>query len=110
MKSSIRRSALAVFAGIAFASAWASVPAPAFAEEDSGNGFEVAVDCVLLRPLGTARLLIGGVLLVPSTFINVLGLPFGRDTSVFKDDVDRLIIEPAQYTFQRPLGVDLAGG
>ncbi|MBW2290586.1 MAG: hypothetical protein JRG90_22600 [Deltaproteobacteria bacterium] len=77
--------------------------------EEVNDFFVSAVDIAVLRPGGLARIVVGGVLLVPSTLFNVMGLPFGRDTSVFKDDVDRFVMEPVEYTFMRPVGVDLVG-
>jgi hypothetical protein len=96
----------------------AMTPVSALAEEadstwidsEAVNDFFVsAVDIAVLRPGGLARMVVGGALLVPSTLFNVMGLPFGRDTSVFEEDVDRFVMEPAEYTFMRPVGEDLVG-
>lgn len=97
----------------------AMTPLSAMAEAGDGSrpvtqvlndGFLTGFDVAVLRPLGIGRMVIGGAILVPMSIINAIGLPFGRDTNVFKDDVDRFVVEPAQYTFTRPVGVDLAGG
>lgn len=73
------------------------------------DGWRSTVDLVLLRPLGVGRIVVGSVLLIPSTLINAIGLPLGQDTGVFAEDLDRFVIEPVEYTFQRPVGEDLVG-
>jgi len=95
----------------------AGLPAAASAETDGGfvNGFFAVwhgtVDVVLLRPMGIMRRAIGTTALLPmSSFINFIGLPFGQDSKVFKEDWDRLVVEPAEYTFKREIGKDLVGG
>ena len=95
--------------------ALASNPLPAAAAspgmEDFFQGFRSVLDMVVLRPLGTARFVLGGAILLPmSTVLNAVAWPTGRDANVFKEDWDRFVVEPAEYTFQRPIGQDLAGG
>jgi len=118
---SVTRPVAAAIAGAMIA----SIPIPAMAEAADGSDsdgsvwpdseavnefFVSAVDVVVLRPGGFARLVVGGILLAPSTLFNVIALPLGQDTSVFKDDLDRFIMEPAEYTFSRSIGKDLLGG
>ena len=105
----------ALLAGAALASA----PMPAIAldveplpkswKEQATEVFHVALDVAVLRPGGLARLTIGSLLMVPSTVFNVMGLPFGRDPDVFKEDAERFVLEPARFTFDRPVGKELAG-
>lgn len=96
----------------------ASTPLPARAEpepyreslkEQAVEVFHTALDIAVLRTGGLARLTLGSLLLVPSTLINVVGLPFGRDPAVFEEDVERYVLEPARFTFERPVGKELAG-
>jgi hypothetical protein len=93
-------------------------PARADAEPESGvarfkraasqAGF-VSVDLVFLRPLGAVRLLVGTLGALPlSSAINLIAYPISRDPLLFREDVDRYVIEPAEY-LARPLGRDLAG-
>lgn len=97
------------------------LPSIAQAAESDSSFFETSleqvsdvwrstVDIAVLRPLGVGRLVLGGVLLVPSTIFNLAGMPFGRDPAVFTEDFDRFLVEPAEYTFTRPVGEDLVGG
>ncbi len=111
----LSRSVAVVLAGAALASG----PMPALAadlqplpksfKEQATEVFHVAIDIAVLRPGGVARLTIGSLLMVPTTIFNVMGLPFGRDPAVFEEDVERYVLEPARFTFDRPVGKDLAG-
>ncbi len=77
---------------------------PAFAVWRGG------VDIFILRPLGMLRLVVGTVVAMPfSTAINAAGWPISRDSSLFKDDFDKFIVEPWEYSFERRVGEDLAG-
>ena len=68
------------------------------------------VDIFILRPLSTLRLVVGTVVAMPfSTAINAATWPISRDSSLFKDDFDKFIVEPWEYTFERRVGEDLAG-
>lgn len=57
----------------------------------------VAADVLLLRPLS----LIGTVL---GTAVFIVGLPFEAIAGDVSDPARRLVVEPAKYTFTRPLG------
>jgi len=112
--SRIRRSFATLMTVIMLSTA--GLPGAAAAEGSGGfiNGFFAVwhgtVDVVLLRPMGIMRLAVGTTVLLPmSSFINFMGLPFGQDMRVFKEDWDRLVVEPAEYTFDREIGQDLAG-
>jgi hypothetical protein len=92
-----------------------SAPLPAAAAspgwERVFQGFRSSIDIVVLRPLGVARLVLGGAILLPmSTVLNAVVFPIGRDTRIFVEDWDRFVVEPAEYTFQREIGEELAGG
>lgn len=117
------------FATLAVSAAVASAPLHALALEE--NTVEVAsersfmetmepafkiwhgfVDITVLRPIGTARLLIGLTVGLPfATTINALAWPIDRDMKgeMFKDDWDKYVVEPWEYTFEREVGEDLAG-
>ena len=57
----------------------------------------IAADIVLLRPLGLAGTLLG-------TALFVVGLPFEAISGDISGPANRLIVQPAQFTFARPLG------
>jgi hypothetical protein len=79
--------------------------------EAAGAGFNTVMDVAVLRPLGGARLLIGGAVILPiSSLVNALAFPVERDPNVFVADWDRYVVEPAEYVFSRPIGEDLMGG
>jgi hypothetical protein len=82
-------------AGLPMVSAMAA-EAAAPAEADRSGG-AMAVDLVLLRPLGLAATVLGGVLYVVS-------LPFSAAGGNADEARQKLLEEPAGYTFQRPLG------
>ncbi|MEE4609135.1 MAG: hypothetical protein V2L15_09625 [Desulfobacteraceae bacterium] len=66
------------------------------AEEDRSGG-AMAVDVLLLRPLGLVATVAGAVLYV-------LSLPFSAAGGNTEEARQKLVEEPACYTFQRPLG------
>lgn len=77
---------------------------------NASEGFLKFFDIAVLRPAGLARLAVGALFALPiSSTINLLALPIGQSTSVFADDYDRHVVEPADYVFARPIGEDLAG-
>jgi len=82
-------------AGLPMASALAAETAGPADEGRSGGA--MAVDLVLLRPLGLAATVLGGVLYVVS-------LPFSAAGGNADEVRQKLVEEPAGYTFQRPLG------
>jgi hypothetical protein len=78
--------------------------------DNASEGFLKFFDIVVLRPAGLARLAVGALFALPiSSTINLLALPVGQSTSVFADDYDLHVVEPADYVFARPIGEDLAG-
>ena len=93
----------------------ATAPLPAVAQSERTTGQKIAqgmlsgFDIAVLRPLGAGRVMMGVLLIIPSSFINLVALPISRDTSVFASDFDRLLVESTEYTFKRSLGEDLAG-
>ena len=64
---------------------------------EAPTGEAMAADLVLLRPLAFAATAIGSVLFVAS-------LPFSATGGNAKGALDRLVGEPAAFTFARPLG------
>lgn len=106
MSAIIRRSGQGL--GVLFASALFAVAATASAqtERDGTDGQvsdtapsagAVAADIVLLRPLSLAGTLLG-------TAVFVIGLPFEAIAGDISNPAKRLVVDPAKYTFTRPLG------
>jgi hypothetical protein len=80
----------------------AITPLPAAPDDDpntvSGDkGTDMLVDIVVVRPLGLAATVIG-------TALTIVALPFTIPTGSVAASVHEMIVKPAQYTFQRPLG------
>ena len=70
----------------------------------------LAIDLAVLRWLGLGRLAMGTFVAMPiSSFLNAIALPISQDTTVFSEDLDRYIVAPYDYVFERPMGEDLAG-
>lgn len=61
------------------------------------NGGYMAVDLVVVRPFGIVATAVGAVLYVVS-------LPFSLAGGNEREACDALLVEPAKYTFKRPLG------
>lgn len=57
----------------------------------------MAIDAVLVRPLGLVSTIGGAVIFLVASPFSVMG---GNTQETW----DRLVAEPAKYTFQRPLG------
>jgi hypothetical protein len=82
---------------------WAA--SPAFAQEnkyvagEDRNAVSMMFDLVLLRPLGLAATVVGTAFFVVSLPFSVLGGNTGEAAK-------KLMVEPAKYTFTRPLGAE----
>jgi len=76
--------------------------------EDVSIGDKI-FDASVLRPLGTVKLVVGLVALIPASVLYTFRMPFDSDTGVYREAADMLVVEPANYVFRRPLGEDLAG-
>jgi hypothetical protein len=68
-----------------------------FEPDTAPTGEQMALDLVIVRPLS----LVGTVL---GTAVFIVALPINALTLNFSDPARRLILEPAKYTFVRPLG------
>ncbi|UCD87260.1 MAG: hypothetical protein JSV01_05745 [Desulfobacterales bacterium] len=65
--------------------------------QDEASAESMIADFLLLRPLGIAATGVGSVFFVVS-------LPFSAPTGSLKTAFDKLVAEPASFTFARPLG------
>ena len=61
------------------------------------TGDAIAVDLLIARPLGLVATVLG-------TSIWIVGLPFTLINGSTGQAAQKLIVEPAEYTFTRPLG------
>lgn len=61
------------------------------------NGFEMALDALVARPLMLGLTLVGSVAFV-------LSLPFSVPAGSVQEARRKMVVEPAIYTFKRPLG------
>ena len=104
MKIALRRLLISVQLGALIA----ITPAAGFAEE-VGTGPKI-FDATVLRPLGTVKLAVGMIFLIPASVLyTLLRMPLDSDTGVYQEAADMLVVEPANYVFRRPLGEDLSG-
>jgi hypothetical protein len=86
----------------------AIAPTASFAEDASvaAKVFDVTV----LRTLGSVRLVVGmAALAATSVLYTLMVLPFQRDTGIFTEAKEILVVEPANFVFRRPLGEDFSG-
>lgn len=58
---------------------------------------DMVVDVLVVRPLGLVTTAVGAVL-------TVVALPFTLPSGSVKESAQFMVIEPAEYTFKRPLG------
>jgi hypothetical protein len=65
--------------------------------DSAPSGEAMAFDMVVVRPLALAATVLG-------VGVFVLQLPISLITWNFKDPAQRLVVEPARYTFTRELG------
>ncbi len=66
-------------------------------EQKDVPGDRMIADAIFLRPLGFMTT-------VATTFVFVIGLPFSLIGGNTKASYNKLVAEPAAYTFNRPLG------
>ena len=63
-------------------------------------GIAMAVDLALARPIGLGATVLG-------TVVFIVGLPFELLAGNVSDPARKLIVEPARFTFTRPLGEEI---
>ncbi len=102
MSTVMKKSLVFLFAAVLLFT-WAASPALAgekqyIAGEDR-NAASMIFDLVLLRPLGLAATVVGTAFFVVSLPFSVLGGNTGEAAK-------KLMVEPAKYTFTRPLGAE----
>ncbi len=84
---------------------WAASPALAQEKQyqyivgEDRNAASMMFDLVLLRPLGLVATVVG-------TAFFVVSLPFSALGGNTGEAAKKLVVEPAKYTFSRPLGAE----
>jgi hypothetical protein len=83
--------------------AFALITTPHSSIADDGNtvtgdkSTDMAVDLVIIRPLGLATTIVG-------TALTIVALPFTIPSGSVRESAQAMIVKPAEYTFKRPLG------
>jgi hypothetical protein len=67
--------------------------------DSAPSAIGMAADLIIARPLGLAATVLG-------TAVFIVALPFSAISGNVSDPARRLIVEPAEFTFTRPLGAD----
>lgn len=67
------------------------------AELEDGSAGAIVVDALFLRPAGFVGTVLG-------TVAFVVTLPFSAPTRSAENAAQKLVVEPAKFTFARPLG------
>jgi hypothetical protein len=70
---------------------------PAMSQEREASAGAMIVDALVVRPLGFVALVTGSV-------VFVISYPFAAAGGNVDDAVEKLVKEPARFTFDRPLG------
>jgi len=94
------RKLLAILTMVAVAVTFMAPPALAAAGEaviDEASADAMILDLVFLRPAGLVAMIGGSVAFV-------LALPFSALGGNVGESADKLVVDPARYTFVRPLG------
>lgn len=68
--------------------------------KEEPTGSQIAIDIVLLRPLGLTATVLGSA-------VFIVGLPFTIPTGSVGLSAQKLIVEPFKFTFTRPIGSDI---
>ena len=92
-----RSLALVMVVTLVFSTAGFSASAGETTLQDEASGESMIADFVLLRPVGLVATVVGAVFFVVS-------LPFSWPTGSTGEAYDRLVADPANFTFTRPLG------
>ena len=78
------------------------VPAAGLCQKGEPSGEDIIVDAAVLRPAGLLALGAG-------TIIYVITFPLAAITGDIKTPAKKLVVEPYEFTFGRPLGANMNG-
>ena len=97
-----KKSLVSLFAAVLLFT-WAASPALAnekqYVTGEDRNAVSMMFDLVVLRPLGLAATVVG-------TAFFIVSLPFSALGGNTDEAAKKLVVEPAKYTFSRPLGAE----
>jgi hypothetical protein len=94
----LHRKVLIVTVAVCFLATASAFPAPAPFPRQQVTGIGMIADLVILRPLGLAMTAVGSAFFVASLPLTMWS------AKGFKKAGTYLVVEPAAYTFSRPLG------
>jgi hypothetical protein len=101
--STVKKKSLVFLIAAVLLFTWAASPALAAEKQyitgEDRNAVSMIFDFVLLRPLGLAATVVGTAFFVVTLPFSVLGGNTGEAAK-------KLMVEPAKYTFTRPLGAE----
>ncbi|HXC50161.1 MAG TPA: hypothetical protein VN634_04700 [Candidatus Limnocylindrales bacterium] len=66
-------------------------------DQEASEGPAIILDVVIVRPLGLVATVVG-------TALFVVALPFAAATRDYATPAHFLVVQPARFTFERPLG------
>ncbi len=89
--------AYAVAAALSVGVATATAQTDSAVIDEAPSAPAMAVDLIVIRPLSLAMTIVG-------TGLYVIQLPLDLIQMDFETPARKLVVEPAQYTFTRPLG------
>jgi len=82
---------------LGFASIFASGVATAYQPHEEVHTGKMIADAIAVRPLMFGALIVG-------TFTFVVSSPFSAFGGNIEESFEKMVLEPAKYTFVRPLG------
>ena len=91
------KSLVSLLVAVLMAASTGIVRADQYSDATKPTGEAIAGDIIIVRPISLAATLLGTVIFVAS-------LPFSIPSGSVGSAAKSLIVEPAQYTFSRPLG------
>ena len=97
LKRTRKVSAVLLITAMVFFQYGAMASAEEYVKNLDEKGGYMAADLVVLRPLGILATAAGSI-------VYVLSLPFSLAGGNEDEALEKLVIEPARYTFTRPLG------
>ncbi len=92
-----RRALIAVFAALCLGLAHPALAVDEYASPGAPTAAAMGVDVLLIRPVSLVGTALGAGLFVVSLPFSLLGMNTGTAAK-------RLVVQPAEYTFVRPLG------
>lgn len=93
----LKRCIILVIINLVFVAIGPSAFAQSPSQEEEVKAVKMVVDVLLVRPLGLVSVVVG-------TAVFIVALPFSALGRNVKASAKKLVVEPAKFTFARPLG------